>query len=134
MDRDRRARERRLHYRLMRGIYRLCASGEWRVCYALIRGNRRLCRGQGIRIGTVGFVDPEEDVIWLDPREDVLSTFIHECLHVLVGDRYLDRHEAEEREVQRLERLMLRHLSPCQARRLHLQLSTLLVNASARQH
>ncbi|HTK05058.1 MAG TPA: hypothetical protein VL500_05715 [Candidatus Eisenbacteria bacterium] len=125
--RDRKARERRFHYRLMHRIYKLCAQGEWRLRYARIRKNGKLCRGHGLGTNTVGFVDVEPQIIWVDHREDAMMTFIHECLHVLMGDRYLNRPKAEEREVQRLERLMKRHLSARQARRLHMHMANMLV-------
>ncbi len=116
---DRKKRERRLQHRLMHRIYRLCAEGEWRLRYARLQGNAKLCRGHGLDAGIVGFVDVEPQIIWVDHREDVLATFVHECLHVLAGDRFAGRHKAEEREVRRLERLIMRHMSACQARRLH---------------
>src|SRR5688572_7921838 len=125
--RDRKAHERQTHYRLMRRIYKLCAQGEWRLRYARIRKNGRLCRGHGLSTNTVGFVDVEPQIIWVDHREDMLMTFVHECLHILMGDRYLNRHEAEEREVQRLEKLMKRNISARQAKRLHMHMANMLV-------
>ncbi len=127
---DRKTRERRLHYRLMHRIYRLCASGEWRLRYGRIQGNAKLCRGHGLGPNIVGFVDAEPQIIWVDLRNDVIATFVHECLHVLVGDRFAGRHAAEEREVQRLERLMMRHMSASQARRLHVCMENMLFSSA----
>lgn len=123
----RKAEERLVHYRLIRRIYRLCASGEWRLRYARIRRNGKLCRGHGLSTNTVGFVDAEPQILWVDHREDAIMTFVHECLHVLMGDLYLNRPKAEEREVQRLERLIKRHLSARQAKRLHMHMANMLV-------
>lgn len=124
--RDRKAHERRTHYRLMHRIYALCAQGEWRLRYARIRKNGKLCRGHGLSTNTVGFVDMEPQIIWVDHREDMLMTFVHECLHVLMGDRFTNRPKAEEREVQRLERLIKRNISARQALRLHLHMTNML--------
>jgi hypothetical protein len=110
----------------MHRIYRLCAAGEWRLRYARIQGNKRLCRGHGLGSNIVGFVDVEPQIIWVDLRHDVIATFVHECLHVLIGDRYVRRPKAEEREVRRLEKLMMRHLSACQARRLHVHMYNMI--------
>lgn len=116
---------RQAHYRLMRRIYALCASGEWRVRYARIDGNRRLAKKHGISTTTVGFVDGEPQIIWIDYRRDLLSTFVHECLHVIVGDRFASG-KREERHVLSLEKRTMRMLSPCQARRLHMHLTNML--------
>lgn len=124
--RDRKAHERRLHYRLMHRMYKLCAQGEWRLRYARILRNGKLCRGHGLGANTVGFVDVENQVIWVDHREDLLMTFVHECLHILMGDRYLNRPKTEEREVQRLEKLMKRNISARQAKRLHMHMANML--------
>lgn len=124
---NRKARERRLHYRLMHRIYRLCASNEWRLRYGRIQGDRKLCRGHGLSsTNIVGFVDEEHRTIWVDHRNDAIATFVHECLHVLIGDRFTGRDEAEELEVQRLEKLMMRHMSACQAKRLHVHMYNML--------
>lgn len=122
---DRKARERRLHYRLMHRIYRLCAEGTWRLRYGRLQGNKKLCRSYGFP-NIVGFVDEGPQIIWVDHRNDVISTFVHECLHVLIGDRFVGRRKSEEREVQRLERLMMRHMSASQARRLHVHMYNML--------
>ena len=125
---DRKARERRLHYRLMHRIYVLCGSSEWRLRYGRIEGNKKLCGNHGLGPNIVGFVDEETQTIWVDHRNDVIATFVHECLHVLIGDKYVKREKAEEREVQRLEKLIVRHMSACQAHRLHIHMSNMLVS------
>jgi hypothetical protein len=111
-------RERRLHYRLMCGVYALLRSPEWRVRLVRLHGNRKLCGALGVPPTSVGTVDDETQVITIDLRDEIIGTALHECLHVIIGDRYPNREDAEEREVQRLERLMMRHLSHVQATRL----------------
>jgi hypothetical protein len=118
--------DRRQHYRLMHRIYRLCASREWRLRYARIQGNKKLCSCHGLGSNIVGFVDEETHTIWVDHRNDVIATFVHECLHVLIGDAYAGREQQEEREVQRLEKLMMSHMTACQARRLHVHMYDML--------
>lgn len=112
-------RERRLHYRLLARAYALLRSEDWRVRLVRMHGDRKLCGALGVPVTSIGTVDDETQVITVDMRNDVLSTVLHECLHVIVGDRFgPGRDKAEEREVLRLEKLMMRHLSHVQATRL----------------
>ncbi len=113
-------RARRSHYRLMHRIYALISSDDFRIRMAKMRGNRALCRRLGLPSDQfVGMVDYEDDVIYVDFREDLVATVVHECLHVLIGERFSPgRAKAEEREVRRLERLVMRHMTPLQASRL----------------
>ncbi|MHA1329790.1 MAG: hypothetical protein ACTSR2_01815 [Candidatus Hodarchaeales archaeon] len=30
-----------------------------------------------------GYIDWLEETIWLDPRKDLMVTFLHECLHII---------------------------------------------------
>lgn len=100
------------HYRLISRIYKILNSGEWDIRYARISGNRKLALRFGVGINVVGLVDEESDSIILDPRKDVLATLLHECLHIIYPEK-------RESEIAQLERFMLSHLSPVQARRLH---------------
>ncbi len=112
-------RERRLHYRLLGRTYAILRSDEWRVRLVRMHGNGKLCGALGVPTTSIGTVDDEAQVITIDLRNDILSTALHECLHVIVGDRFgPGRHKTEEREVLRLEKLMMRHLSHAQATRL----------------
>jgi hypothetical protein len=112
-------RERRLHYRLLGRAYDILRSDDWRVRLVRMHGNKKLCGALGVPPTSIGTVDDETQLITVDMRNDILSTVLHECLHVLVGDRFRPgRHKAEEREVLRLEKLMMRHLSHVQATRL----------------
>lgn len=75
----------------------------------------------------VGCVDTTQHVIYVDYRFDVLSTFIHECLHILLGRRREPMtDEEEEKEVQRLEQLIMRYMTPRQAKRLHTEMALML--------
>jgi hypothetical protein len=131
---DRELRERRLHYRFMRRIYRLCRSGQWGLRYVKMTGNRSVASqvGKDLADGNflwdaVGCVDIARQIIYIDYRCDVLATFVHECLHVLIGSRYVPmNHDEEERHVQRLEKLIMSRMSPLQAKRLHTEMALLL--------
>jgi hypothetical protein len=85
-------------------------------------GNRKLCRQLDVHHQVVGTVDLDNRVIWVDFTSDLLATFIHECLHVVLEykyDRIDDRDRVlEEKEVHRLEKLIMRNLTPRQARNL----------------
>jgi len=105
--------DRRRARRLIAGVYGLLNSGEWQLRYAWIGEDHRLRdRLPGITANTVGYCDPAEQVLYVDYHHDVLATIVHECLHAL----YPDKNETEVRE---LECLVMRCMSPCQARRLH---------------
>lgn len=124
---SRAAKERLTHYRLMRRIYTLCRSGEWTVRYAAIKDNRKVYRELGVGPNTVGSVSDVTKVITIDFREDIIATFVHECLHVILDDRFQSGEEdAEELEVQRLEKLMMRRMTALQATRLHRMINEML--------
>lgn len=135
---DARKRERRKHYRHLSQIYALCRSGEWRFRFARLIGGGRECarlglvNAKGKAVSNVqGTVDWENQVIVVDPREDMLMTFVHECLHVLHTDRFgPDGNEAEEHWVRDQEALIKRHLTAVQATRL-LELMTLMLEEAA---
>lgn len=125
--------------RLMSEIYKMLELGEYRVKYKKMR---RLA----------GLLDPENEIIWLHPNRDILATLVHEALHesfeekychtvyLKNGDRiYLTRIfqkggwktraysiKFEENWVRKTEKLIMKHLSPLQAKRLTLFLAKLL--------
>ncbi len=127
-------RERRLQYRLLRRIYALCRSRQWRLQYAKMRHNvwasahvGQELSSDGFLWNAVGCIDTTRHVIFVDYRFDVLSTFVHECLHILMEKRpEALTDDEEEREVQRLEGLVMRHMTPAQAKRLHTEMALLL--------
>ena len=113
------APERRLTYKIMSRIYGLLSSGEWQIIYVKMFGNQKLCAKLSLDSNTVGTVDPSEQVIFVDFREDILATVVHECIHVFLEDRFPGDHDAEEKETQRLEKIVMANMSRCQATRLH---------------
>jgi len=95
-------------YRLISAIYKLCREGEWRVKFTKLRKD-------------VGVIDPERKIIYIDPwKEETLSTFMHECMHVIFGNR-------KEREVIRLENMLMENISRTQAQRLMLAMAEMMV-------
>jgi hypothetical protein len=107
------ADERRLVYRLLSRIYALLNSNEWTIRYARLSDDHRLWDKFGITANTVGYCDAAEQVLYIDLRQDVLATIVHECLHAIFPDK-------EEQEIIDLEDLVMRHMSPVQAKRLHI--------------
>ncbi|MFA6603989.1 MAG: hypothetical protein WCT10_04095 [Patescibacteria group bacterium] len=105
--------ERRQVYRLMHQIYTLLNSGEWSVCYARIGENYRMQEMFGLNPDSVGFCEPIDQIMYIDPCCDVLATLIHECLHAIFPDKTED-------DIIKLEEMIMRHLTPTQARRLHM--------------
>lgn len=130
-------REKLLHYRLMRRIYAALRSGEWQIRYAKISGNLRLCRKLGFPINTYGAImysrKRVRKLLYVDFRYNVLSIVVHEMLHMLIGydsrpdDETVQR---EERRVLHHERLIMRHMTSIQAKRLHALIASSLVNFS----
>lgn len=118
--------ERRQVYRLMHRIYALLGSGEWRVVYVKILDNPKACKKLGLSTNTVGTVDTNDGIIFVDYRFDVLATVVHECIHVIIEDRFPGDEKADEKETQRLEALMMTHMSRSQAMRLHHLISVCL--------
>ncbi|MEA3249565.1 MAG: hypothetical protein U9Q03_04385 [Patescibacteria group bacterium] len=104
-------REKRQIYRILSRIYVLFNEGRWRIRYDVIRGNYGLCEKEGVSPTSTGFVDEDQRVIWVDYRENILETIIHECLHVIYPDR-------SEKEILELERFVLHNISRIQAVRL----------------
>ena len=101
-------------HRLMSRIYGLLLDSAWRLRYADLTNDRRLRERLGLEdTDCVGFCDDEEQILYVDHHEDVIATIVHECLHAVLP-------EAEEEEIMALEELVMRHMSPTQARRLHL--------------
>ena len=111
---------RRLTYRLMHRIYGILNSGEWRIVYVKMWDNPPVCRKLGLESNKVGTVDFVEGIIFVDYRQDVLATVVHECIHIILEDRYGPGQEDEnEEETQRLEKVVMGNMSRCQAMRLH---------------
>jgi hypothetical protein len=104
----------------MHRIYGILNSGEWRIVYVRMWDNPAVCRKLGLESNKVGTVDFAEGVIFVDYRQDVLATVVHECIHIILEDRYAPGEEdANEGETQRLEKLVMDNMSRCQAMRLH---------------
>ena len=129
--------EQRLHYRLMHRVYDILKDDEWQVRYCRLHGNTTLCAKLGLDSDTyIGTVDGEHQIIYIDFREDVLSTVVHECLHVIIGGRYnasKKAYKAEEAEVSRLEKMMMQYMSRTQATRLHYLISERLAPRKSTQ-
>lgn len=111
--------DRRRTYKIMSRIYALLSTMEWRIIYVKMLGNPKLCARLNLDPNTVGTVDPAEQLIFVDFRQDVLATVVHECIHVFLEDRFPGDHDAEEKETQRLEKMVMANMSRCQAMRLH---------------
>lgn len=115
-----RLREKRLADHLFRRIFSFLQEPElWKFRLVKLRGNIKPLRRLGHGINTVGCVEHDNEVIWIDYRDDVLPTLVHECLHALYPD-------ASERRIIRLENLCMRQSGPLRGKRLLAQLAFLL--------
>lgn len=106
-------RDRRRAYRLLSRIYALLNSNEWIIRFARLHENRRLREKFGFNADTVGLCDDDSQTLYVDHREDILATIVHECLHAIFPDK-------EEPAIKSLEGLIMNNMSPTQARRLYL--------------
>ncbi|OGL74205.1 hypothetical protein A3C96_00335 [Candidatus Uhrbacteria bacterium RIFCSPHIGHO2_02_FULL_60_10] len=98
---------------------RFLSRRTWRVVYIDMFNRPKSCRPYDLSPGAVGTCDYEEKTLFIDYRHDVMSTLIHELIHA----RYPNK---TEKEVGRLEKLIMRYLTPGQAVQLHLAMSAVL--------
>lgn len=96
------------HNRLISKIYKILKSGNWIIKLRKTKHN-------------FGQVDEKNFIIYVDPCEDILSTIVHECLHII------DWHDKKkEGEIAKTELALMKNLAPIQAKRL-LILSALII-------
>jgi len=100
-------------YRLQSQIYALLNSGEWVIRFARLGDDPRLRDKLGHGPNTIGLCDDETHILYIDHRQDVLATIVHECLHAIYPDK-------GEPEIRRLEKLVMGQMSSIQAKRLFL--------------
>jgi len=82
------------------------------IILAPIEGNSKLSSRFGLSsTGNSGTVCEEKRFIVADPTSDVLSTIVHEVLHVLYD-------EDEEKLIVKREELIMKHLTRQQAEKL----------------
>lgn len=84
----------------------------WTFHYGELHRGSRLCRLSGSDKPMAGVTFRGLKFIVIDHRYDVIPTLAHECLHAIFAKK-------SEAEVRRLEKLIVRHLTPVQAARLH---------------
>lgn len=107
-----RARERRRVHRLIRDATRFVEQARaWTFLFGRFFGHPKRCRRLGLMTGIVGGVNPVRRLIALDCRYDMLPTLLHECFHIRFP-------ELPEKDVQALEKLAKRHITPRQATKL----------------
>ncbi len=119
---DRRERNRRLCNRLLRKIFAFLESGDYRINYAKLFMNKNACRVLSPEINeirAIGWTVFQAKMILIDYRYDVLATLVHECLHATLHESFGSDKKREEKEVTRLERLIMRHMTARDAVRLH---------------
>ena len=92
-----------------------------RRCYAVLRDSEAVGR---IRLrlmeGWAGLLEPDGTIV-LDPREAVLPTVLHECLHELY-----DRHDYGESVILYMEKKLCELLTPRQWRTLYHRVGEIL--------
>ena len=110
---DTREELRRGMRKYMRKIYAVLRSRNYAVRYARIRGEPDAHARFGVSPDSVGCIDEDRSIIWIDYRADVIATIVHECLHIAEPDM-------PEEEVRLLENQVMDRLTPTQARTLHI--------------
>lgn len=85
----------------------------WKVSYAKMHGRAsRVCRVLNEDAALDGYIWPPWEVILIDHRSQVISTLVHEVLHALYGKK-------PEREILRLEKMVMRHMTAKEATTIH---------------
>lgn len=97
----------------------------WTFRYGELHRGSRICKLSGTKKDLAGITFRGLKVIVIDHRYNVIPTLVHECLHAIFRTK-------SEDEVLRLEKLVMRHLQPVQAARLHQLLGTKLIAWSRR--
>jgi len=96
--------EKRRSNRLMKKIFKILESGELKIVYKKSSKYR-------------GYFISDNKIIALDPRDEVIQTLVHECLHALFFERKIKLFagESEEDMVLYLEKFCRRYMSYAQA-------------------
>lgn len=88
---------------LIHRIIKLIKNGDWTIIYKKMDD-------------TDGYVLHDELTIIIDPRQDVLTILVHECLHILFENGLIQgEKEKEEQIVSDLEILCMERMTPKQA-------------------
>jgi len=116
--------ERRHAHRLIWECVRLLESRKWRIVYIDMEGRPWVCDEFGLDADAVGTVIYEEMTVYIDFRHDVIATVLHELLHVIYPKK-------PERDIRRLEGMLIHHLTPEQAVRIHRLMVPILTAAGS---
>jgi len=85
----------------------------WKISYAKMHGRKsRVCQVLNEEDALDGYIRPPWEVILIDHRSEVISTLVHEVLHALYASK-------PEREILKLEKMIMRHMTAKQATVLH---------------
>lgn len=120
---DKKLKERRRAHRLTRKVIHFLRDNEdgWVIRLYPITGNAKLCRKLGFKTANIaGCLLDDRMMIIADPRSDVLSTIVHECLHALYPD-------APELMVMAMEQTCVKHLTRGQAEEIFVYSALLIV-------
>jgi len=114
-------RRRKKLNRLTHEIYKLFrGDNPWKVQLRRIKHNKYYIDEYGLSAHTIGFCFWSERIICVDYREEILSVFIHECLHAVYKNK-------TEEQIDELEEFMMENISKKQIQRL---LRTIAANLS----
>jgi hypothetical protein len=93
---------------LMLDIEQLFKTGHWLVFLDQLRGDTDLSMVYELGRWCCGFVEERVQILYIDFREDLLSTFMHEALHAIYPD-------AGEPEIRQRELAGMKEITPRQA-------------------
>jgi hypothetical protein len=111
---------RREAYALYERIFDILCGGEYEIILIKMLKEPAICERYDVSPALVGMIDPAEKTIYVDFRQDVVATIVHECLHALFPEK-------EEKQVHDLEELVMDYLTSKQATRLFIAASNNLV-------
>lgn len=92
----------------------LADPGDWKFEYGdlAVGSPLRIHIGERDADEIAGITVRKTDTVYVDYRHDVIATILHECLHVIYP-------AWTEKGVAQAEKLILRHMTPYDAARLH---------------
>lgn len=92
----------------IRGIENLFDGGDWIIRLEQLRGETDLSIVHDLGRWCHGFMDENVYIMYVDFREDMLATFLHECIHALYPEK-------SEQSVKAFERRAISNISALQA-------------------
>jgi hypothetical protein len=114
------SRERRRANYLIRRIRDFLMTSDWKIRLSTVGEDPTFRRRFETNAGTIGLCDYEEETLHVHYGREFLVVVVHEALHAIYPDN-------SERHTYFLEELVMRHISPAQAKNIIIAAALCLV-------